>query len=58
MYRPVRTAHAIPHPRVEVAVGGGELVVDFAVGPGQVFVSPSLADLTQPPGKVPVVEFE
>lgn len=34
MDRPMRVSHAFPHPRVEIAAGGGELVVDLAVRPG------------------------
>ena len=53
MDRPVRVAHAFPHPRVEIAVGGGEVVVDLAVGPVQVFVNGDLAQAAQAPGQVP-----
>lgn len=54
---PVRGTLGLPHPRVEVTVGGGEAEVSLAVGPGQVFVLADFARLAQPAGQVPAVSW-
>ena len=44
MDMPVWGVLGLPYPRIEITVGGGEVVVRLTVGPGQIFV---LADFTR-----------
>ena len=53
MDRRVWEANAVPHPRVEIEVGGNEVVVDLAVWPGQELVARGLTHLAQSAGDVP-----
>ena len=41
----VCVANAVPQPRVEIKVGGNELVVDLAAWPGQELVARVLTNL-------------
>ena len=55
VYRGVRVSHALPHPREELGLVGGEVVVGLAVGPCNVTVGGSLARFAQSAGHVTVI---
>ena len=55
VHRRVCVAHAVPHPRVEVGVGGNELEMGLAGWPVEVTVGADLTRLAYSAGDVPAV---
>lgn len=53
----VRVAHAVPHPRVEAGIRGGDIEMGAAAGPFHIFFITDLACLAQPAGQVPAGLF-
>ena len=53
MDRRVRVANAVPYPRVEIEVGGDEIVVGLAVWKANELVAGALTHLPQSAGDVP-----
>ena len=50
----MRVANAVPYPRVEIEVGGDEIVVGLAVWKANELVAGALTHLPQSAGDVPV----